>query len=226
MTGDPVVAVAGRGPAGVTVTTRDGGPAHFDAALLCCHADDAVRLATSLDDTSRRVLSAFRYADNEAILHTDVAQMPRRRRLWSSWNYIGDAAERDGNLASHGTPMRRLIESGAIPGRNFVQVGLRSYWPGEDVWDWMAYTHPMFDTAALAAQAHLPGIQGRDALWFAGSYFGYGFHEDGVQAGLAAAEDLSAAFGDPLLRPWTWDARQSRIPVSERPPIRIAEAVN
>lgn len=229
VTGDPVVAVAGRGPAGVTVTTRDGGPAHFDAALLCCHADDAVRLATSLDDTSRRVLSAFRYADNEAILHTDVAQMPRRRRLWSSWNYIGDAAERDGNLASQRISvsywMNRL-QPLATKTDYFVTLNPVRPIAGRHVLQTFAYTHPMFDTAALAAQAHLPGIQGRDALWFAGSYFGYGFHEDGVQAGLAAAEDLSAAFGDPLLRPWTWDARQSRIPVSERPPIRIAEAVS
>ncbi|MGL4395486.1 MAG: NAD/FAD-binding protein, partial [Hyphomicrobium sp.] len=77
-----------------------------------------------------------------------------------------------------------------------------------------SYDHPLFDGRALAAQPALWQIQGRNNLWFAGSYFAYGFHEDALQAGLLAAEDLSARLlgaGNGVQRPWHVDAKQSRI---------------
>jgi uncharacterized protein len=80
------------------------------------------------------------------------------------------------------------------------------------------YHHPIYDAAALSAQRDLWTLQGKNRLWFAGSYFGYGFHEDGLQSGLAAAEDLSRCLGGSrgaVLRPWTWDERQSRIMAAE-----------
>ncbi len=85
---------------------------------------------------------------------------------------------------------------------------------GHHVVETKNYDHPMFDRRALSAQAKLASLQGRNSIWFAGSYFGFGFHEDGVQSGLAAAEDLSARLGGSagrVVRPWAWDKRQSRV---------------
>jgi predicted NAD/FAD-binding protein len=229
ITGDPVVAVKGGASDGVTVTTRKGGTAHFNAALLCCHADDAERLVTSLEDGSRGLLSKFRYTQNTAVLHTDSNQMPRRRALWSSWNYIGDAAERDGGISSERisvTYWMNRLQPLATKTNYFVTLNPVRPIARHHIVQTFDYTHPMFDAEALAAQAKLPALQGRNALWFAGSYFGYGFHEDGVQAGLAAAEHLSSMFNNPVVRPWTWDTRQSRVPVAELCKVRIAEAVS
>ena len=85
--GDPVAGVA-RQPGGVTLTTRSGGARTFDKVALCCHAGEALALLSDATASERRVLGAFGYSKNEAVLHTDEAWMPRRRAVWSSWNYL------------------------------------------------------------------------------------------------------------------------------------------
>lgn len=211
--GDPVLAVTGSAR-GVTLTTRHTGPLHFDAALLACHADDALCFASGVDDAARAALSAFRYAQNTAVLHTDTSQMPRRRALWSSWNYIGESAERDGGIAADRISVSYWMNKlQPLTTKTDYFVTLNPVRPIAErhVLRTFDYAHPMFDAAAFAAQLKLPNIQGRNSLWFAGSYSGYGFHEDGVQAGLQAAEDLSSSLGHAVVRPWAWESRQSRI---------------
>lgn len=197
---------------------KTSGAQHFDAAILACHADETVRIANNLDDASRRVLSKFRYARNFAVLHTDATQMPRRRSLWSSWNYIGARGAQDGGVAADRLSVTYWMNKlQPLPTATNYFVTLNPVTPIAErhVLRTFDYAHPMFDAAAFDAQLKLPDIQGRNGLWFAGSYAGYGFHEDGVQSGLAAAEHLSAALGCPVTRPWTWDASQSRIALSK-----------
>lgn len=211
--GDPVVAVTGS-PRGVTITTRGSGPLQFDAALMACHADDALGIVSGIDGASRAVLGRFRYAQNRAVLHTDATHMPRGRRLWSSWNYIGNSSERDGAEGSQRISVTYWMNKlQPLPTKTNYFVTLNPARPIDPraIVQSFDYAHPMFDSAALDAQVKLPSLQGRNLLWFAGSYFGYGFHEDGVQAGLAAAEHLSARLGAPVTRPWSWDVTQSRI---------------
>lgn len=214
---DPVVAITG-GARGVSLMAKTSGTQHFDAAILACHADETVRIANNLDDASRRVLSKFRYARNFAVLHTDATQMPRRRALWSSWNYIGARGAQDGGVAADRlsvTYWMNKLQPLSTATNYFVTLNPVTPIAERHVLRTFDYAHPMFDAAAFDAQLKLPDIQGRNGLWFAGSYAGYGFHEDGVQSGLAAAEHLSAALGCPVTRPWTWDASQSRIALSK-----------
>ena len=213
--GDPVVSALPDGNR-VRLRTHSGYEEIFDGALLACHADEALAITGSSAALFGTVLSAFRYAENSAVLHTDAGQMPRRRRLWSSWNYIGQKGETRGQTVgslSVSYWMNRLQPLGTKTDY-FVTLNPATPIAERHIVRRQMYRHPMFDAAALSAQPKLLPLQGRNSLWFAGSYFGYGFHEDGVQAGLAAAEDMSLRLGGDggrVTRPWTWDTRLSRI---------------
>jgi uncharacterized protein len=214
--GDRVAGIARR-PDGVVVTTASGHCETFDRCLIASHADEALAVLSDADADERRVLSAFRYARNEAILHTDLQLMPRRRKLWTSWNYLGDAKRSEQLSVSYW--MNQLQPLGPVPD---VFVTLNPYRPIEDsrIITSFTYHHPMFDAGALSAQRDLWRLQGRRNTWYAGSYFGYGFHEDGLQAGLAAAEDLGS-----VKRPWTTPPGSSRIvlrPEGEARPQHVA----
>jgi uncharacterized protein len=202
---DPVVSVSRRGE-GVEIKTAGGRQQQFDRCLVATHADTALGLLADPAPDEQSVLGAFRYATNEAVLHTDLRLMPRRRKLWSSWNYLGDARHSDRLSVSYW--MNRLQPLGNVPD---VFVTLNPYRPIEDskILQSFTYEHPMFDTAAILAQREIWRLQGRNKTWFAGSYCGYGFHEDGLQAGLAAAEDMSG-----VLRPWSVPDGSSRITLS------------
>ena len=198
-----------RDASGVTVIDRQGQAARFDACVVATHADEALALLDAPDDLERDVLSAFIYQRNRAVLHTDAAHMPRRRRVWSSWNYLGSATG-DGHASERELPgvtywMNRLQPLGT--GQDiFVTLNPgRPIRPGAEVAAF-AYDHPVFDHAALASQARLWSLQGRQWTWFCGSYFGSGFHEDALQAGLAVAEDIGG-----VRRPWTVPDESGRI---------------
>ena len=215
--GDPVQSVKGFGRA-VEIKTRAGRVATFDGVIVACHADDAVQLTGGEDAETASVLSAFRYQSNEAVLHTDARAMPKRKRVWASWNYLGQ--ESTGRAAV--TYWMNRLQPLATATGYFVSLNPPSTIAEDQVLGRYSYAHPLFDTAAINAQRWLWDIQGKNRIWFAGSYFGYGFHEDGLQAGLAAAEDLSVQLGGGegrVTRPWDFDRSLSRI---AKPPMRAA----
>lgn len=229
VSGDPVVAVQSRDD-GVSVRTASGLTETFDGALLACHADEALKIVHAPDRDVADVLGAFRYADNVATLHSDPLQMPRRRKLWSSWNYLSatspDAAGDDRRL-SVSYWMNRLQPLSTKTDYFVTLNPARAIAAGKTVAS-IAYRHPMFDVAAMSAQLKLWPLQGRNSLWFAGSYLAYGFHEDGLQAGLAAAEHMSLRLGGEggrVMRPWPWDHADGRIAVGPGAPsagVRVA----
>lgn len=198
-----------RGPQGVRVLTVGGALLQADEVVLATHADQALRLLAQPRSDELETLGAFRYSRNEAVLHGDPALMPRRRATWSAWNYLG---------------RRGLPETGEVPKlcvsywMNALQplgegvppcfVTLNPHRPPEAarVWHRAEVEHPIFDLAALAAQSRLGALQGRDHTWFCGAYFGAGFHEDGLQAGLAVAEAIGG-----VRRPWTLAQPSGRI---------------
>ncbi len=189
---------------GVVVHHR-GGQQRFDACVIATHADEALSLLGEATTDERDLLGAFRYQRNLAILHRDSSFMPRRRRLWSSWNYLGSGAGENRSL-SLTYWMNNLQPLGERAPELFVTLN-----PDREIDAAIAtfdYAHPMFDTAAMAAQRVLWRLQGERRTWFCGSYFGYGFHEDGLQAGLAVAEEISGA-----RRPWLVDDPSGRIHV-------------
>jgi len=192
---DPVWAVQRNG-AGVAVHLASGATARFDQAVLACHADEALELIAHPTVDERRLLSAFAFQTNDAWLHTDEALMPRSRRVWSAWNYLARPGSEGGRAVSVSYWMNRLQRL-ATERDYFVSLNPLEP-PREDrVIARMTYEHPVFDRGAVEAQKALPEIQGRDRLWFAGAWTGYGFHEDGLRSAVAVAEGLGV-HGHPL----------------------------
>ncbi len=159
------------------------------------------------DALETELLGGWRYTGNRAVLHSDPRLMPRRRRVWSSWNFIAD---RNG-AGARGlcvTYWMNRLQSLDPASPLFVTLNpVREPAPGTIVGEF-DYAHPFFDRAALAAQERLWSLQGRRRTWFCGSYFGFGFHEDALQAGLAVAEQLGG-----MRRPWTVASPNGRIGV-------------
>jgi uncharacterized protein len=176
--------------AGVWVDT-DHGSEHFDDVVLAGHSDQSLALLgeqASADE--RAVLGAIRYQRHRAVLHTDASVLPRRTKAWAAWNYVRapDLGQEQSAVCLHYL-INRLQP---LPWQQPVLVSLN---PGRapaphSVHGEFDYAHPVFDLAAIAAQARIPGIQGRSRVWFAGAWTRYGFHEDGLRSGLAVADAL------------------------------------
>lgn len=187
----PVAAVS-RGQGGVTLTLASGATQRFDAVVLACHSDQALRLLGDADVAERAVLGAIRYQDNRVVLHTDERFLPRSPAAWSAWNYHAEDTSAQGQPVGVSYLINKLQP---LPFRQPVVVTLN---PGgepraETVIDRYSYAHPVFDQAGIAAQARLPQLQGRRNTWFCGAWAGYGFHEDGLKAGMAVAAGLGVA---------------------------------
>ena len=213
--GDGAVRLEKDGP-NVRLISRSGWAETFNGIILTCHADDALALVRSLDDRLEPRLAPFRYVENEAVLHRDARAMPRRRRLWSSWNYTGAGMDQSAGAAAQlsVTYWMNRLQPLQTATNYFVTLNPVSQIDPELAQSKHVYRHPLFDRAAMAAQKTIAEIQGLHRLWFAGSYMGYGFHEDGIQAGLAAAEDMSLRLcGEPgrVERPWSIEDAQKRI---------------
>lgn len=188
-----------RAGAGVRLVLSDGEVSGFDQVVLACHADQArAILGDQASPLEGVLLNAFRYEANRAVLHRDPRLMPRSRRAWASWNYLSHANAGPDRAVSVTYWMNRL-QNLDTESPLFVSLNPVTEPDPELVMGKYSYMHPLFDAAAIAAQKDLPAIQGRDRVWFCGSYCGYGFHEDGLQAGLAVA----GALGCPA--PWADD---------------------
>lgn len=190
--------------------------AHFDACVVATHADQALSLLADPDRDEQRLLGAFCYQSNRAVLHRDPSLMPRRRRLWSSWNYLGrgEGHERTLSLTYW---MNNLQPLGPQCPDIFVTLN-----PAHDIAAGLVsatidYAHPMYDRRAMGAQRELWQLQGQRRTWYAGSYFGYGFHEDGLQSGLAAAESIGG-----VRRPWRVAGESGRITLAPEQAERLA----
>lgn len=174
------------------------GSERYDGVVLACHAPQALAmLGDGATHDERRVLGPLRTQDNEAWLHTDDAVMPRARRAWASWNYERLEPE-NGRVCLHYWINR--LQPLPFARNVFVSLNPCREPAPSSVLGRYRYAHPVFDTAAIAAQRALPDIQGRERTWFAGAWCGYGFHEDGLKAGLTAAEGLLQSQARGMLR--------------------------
>ncbi|MBX2837132.1 MAG: FAD-dependent oxidoreductase [Gammaproteobacteria bacterium] len=212
-----LVAEINRHKFGVTVRSRTGQTIEADHVVLATHADQALALISDADDVERQLLSPFQYESNLAILHTDIRYLPKRKRAWASWNYV-EQSEDDGAKVSVSYWMNKLqnlesdtdyvvsLNPAIRPGTQYI---LRS----------QIYEHPIFNADTFQAQQQLWSLQGRRRTWFCGSYFGAGFHEDAVQSGFAAAEQLSG-----IMRPWTVESPSGRIFVNNTKNQRVVAA--
>ena len=175
---------------GVEVTGADGEVEHFDQVILACHSDQALALLDEVDPEERAFLGAVRYSPNRAYLHRDTRLMPRRRGAWGSWNYILDAKTHQPGGVTYWMNSLQGIDP-ACP--LFVSLNPSVAPDPALTFGVFNYDHPQFDTPSLAAQRRFGRIQGRGGVWYAGAWLGYGFHEDGLTAGLRAAMALGGS---------------------------------
>jgi hypothetical protein len=185
-----------RGDGVVTVHLDDGSQADYDRVVFACHGDQANALLGDKTAQETEILSQFTYQTNRAILHSDIAQMPRRQKVWSSWNYLTDRGTDLESQQVSVTYWMNQLQSLDPSHPLFVTLNpIRDIDPKKVIQEF-DYDHPVFDQGAMDAQARLSEIQGHGGVWFCGSYCGYGFHEDGLGSAVAVAH----AFG--VAAPW------------------------
>lgn len=172
---------------GVVIAVAGRPAERFDGAIVATHSDQALALLADADDAERAVLAAIPYQENDVVLHTDTALLPRRRRAWAAWNYRLGAGP-----AARATVTYCMNILQGLPGDTVYNVSLNqsaAIDPAK-VLRRLVYHHPVFDAAGVRAQARVAASNGRRRVWFCGAWCGFGFHEDAVQAALRVAADF------------------------------------
>lgn len=174
---------------GVRVITQ-GHAERFDEVVLCTHSDQALRMLKAPTELETQCLSAIRYQDNVAVLHTDQSVLPKRQKAWAAWNYVrAESADQESARVCLHYLLNKLQP---LPYEQAVVVSLNPTQAidPQHVIRTIDYAHPVFDLAAIDAQQRMPLLQGQHHTWYAGAWLGYGFHEDGLKSGLAVAREL------------------------------------
>ena len=188
----------------------------YDHVVLATHADDALALLSDRDTSEEALLGPWRYTQNRAVLHQDASLMPQRQRVWSSWNFLSGPTPKGGDGQCVTYWMNRLQ---SLPRHDPHFVTLNPiHEPQSHLYlREFDYKHPLFDQAALNSQKNLWWLQGHRRTWYCGSYFGYGFHEDALQSGLAVAEKLGGK-----RRPWRVAGENGRLTLPESKEAAVA----
>lgn len=169
----------------------DSGEERYDQLVLACHSDQALALLDDAGDSEREILGAIAYQTNDTVLHTDARVLPRQRKAWAAWNAHLPADPAQACTVSY---CMNLLQG--LPGATPLIVSLNrthDITPGR-ILARRSYRHPIYSHAAVAAQARKREIQGERRTWFAGAYWGWGFHEDGMRSGVEVAEALGVAW--------------------------------
>jgi predicted NAD/FAD-binding protein len=179
----------------VTLTLADGQQLEFDDVVIATHADEALAMLAEATSDEQRCLSAFRYQENNAYLHTDERLMPNLKSVWSCWNYLANKSD-EVNRAVSVTYWMNALQGLATKSNFFVSLNPIIAIDPTKVIKQIDYMHPVFDNKVMSAQKQLQCLQGKQRTWYAGSYFGYGFHEDALTSSVSVAK----AFGIKI--PW------------------------
>jgi predicted NAD/FAD-binding protein len=174
---------------GVRIVTA-GHAERFDEVVLCTHSDQALRMLRVPSEAEKQCLSAIRYQNNVAVLHTDDSVLPSRRKAWAAWNYerANQQSQEESQVCLH----YLLNKLQPLPFDQAVVVSLnpiRTIDPHKVIRQ-IDYAHPVFDLVAMDAQNQMQHLQGQQHTWYAGAWMGYGFHEDGLKAGMSVARQL------------------------------------
>lgn len=200
----------------IHITDERGVVRPFEHVVIATHADQAIRLLDEPDPLEEKLLGAFQYQTNRAVLHRDRRWMPRRRKLWSSWNYLKRRTGVEDSLCV--TYWMNRLQNLKTQTDLFVTLNPAGDIHPKAIDAVFDYDHPVFSAPAAEAKKLLWAIQGKRRTWFCGSYFGYGFHEDGVQSGLAVAEQLGQ-----VRRPWQVCGESDRIHLFDDVVVEAAE---
>ncbi len=185
----PVLSVR-RGPRGVQVCTR-AGVEEFDQVVLAAHADQSLALLADASETEREVLGSIAYQLNDTVLHTDTSLLPRNRTAWAAWNAFVPRSNQEQCTVSYCMNLlQNLTEAAPL----IVTLNRTQAIAPHKILRRMRYHHPVYSHRSLQAQARRQEIQGRRGTWFAGAYWGWGFHEDGLRS----AVEVCSALGEGL----------------------------
>jgi len=182
------VARVHRHPGSVEVVTRGGHRASFDAVVFACHSDQALAMLAEPTVAEREVLGAIPYQPNLAVLHTDRRMLPKRRKAWSAWNYHIPARAQDQVAVTYDMNILQGLDA---PEEFLVTLNPPAEIDPAKILREIHYDHPVYTPRGVAAQARRGEIMGENRSFFCGAYWSYGFHEDGVKSGLAAAEAVT-----------------------------------
>ncbi|MGI9366488.1 MAG: NAD(P)/FAD-dependent oxidoreductase, partial [Rhizobiaceae bacterium] len=217
VTNSPISGIK-RYPHCVELNTRNG-TERFDHVVIASHADQALGMLSDPSFVEQDLLGSFQYSRNRAVLHTDRRFMPKRKLTWASWNYmeLGQSGVAKGDPDLCLTYWMNSLQD--LPTKRDVFVTLNPPESAriEGVATSIDYMHPVFDGKAMEAQRDLWSLQGTNRTWYCGAHFGSGFHEDGLQSGLAVAEQLGN-----VRRPWTVENESGRIFMDRLAEIREA----
>jgi uncharacterized protein len=175
------------------VTLASGETRAFDKVILACHGDQALALLADLTDREARLLAEFAYQPNIATVHTDASFMPRTRRCWASWNYRIDADD-EGRLLPTTHYWMNSLQGVSERENYFVSLNCHERIAPGKVLRRIEYEHPLFSLGAIRAQAELPSLNllsPDQTTYYAGAWFKYGFHEDGLASALACARAVT-----------------------------------
>lgn len=181
-----------RTPDAVDITVEGEEPLRYDHVVMACHSDQALRILADPTPEEQAILGALPYQPNDVILHTDTSCLPRHQHVWSSWNYCVSSEHSDRALLTYHMNILQSLQSEAS---FLVTLNPGSLLRDDAVIGRYVYDHPVFTTEAVKAKADYAIIGGLEKrTHYVGAYWGYGFHEDGVESALRVCQ----AFGKAL----------------------------
>jgi len=186
ITGFPVKTVV-RSNQGIAVTSAKGETRHYDRVVIAVHSDQALAMLANPTPEERDVLGAIPYQPNDVVLHTDTLVMPEHRQTWSSWNY---SVPDDPSKPCTATYDMNILQGIKSSHEFLVSLNLTDAIAPDKILRRFTYHHPVFTPESVAAQSRFDDINGVDRIHYAGAYWGFGFHEDGVTSALNACKSL------------------------------------
>lgn len=178
---------------GVLLTDTQGNAHSFDQVIIAAHGDQALRMLKNPSAHEKRLLSAFAYEHNSATLHTDSSIMPKKKLAWSSWNYRTE--NHDDKFASSCTYWMNSLQGVSENQNYFVTINNPGIIDHNKILRVIDYEHPIFTVEAMQAQQELKILNENGRIFYCGSYFRYGFHEDALMSAATVCEQI---LGRPL----------------------------
>lgn len=188
----PVLSLS-RHPDHVELTLSGGGRERFDQAVVATHSDQALALLSDPTAEELRILGEIPYQENRVVLHTDTSVLPENRRAWASWNYRIPREETDTATVTYNMNLLQGIEA---PVTFCVSLNPGDSVRPDRILQTFTYHHPVYTPRSLRARRERDRINGVNRTWFCGAYWGYGFHEDGVNSALAVCRHFGKGVGD------------------------------
>jgi predicted NAD/FAD-binding protein len=173
----------------VTITDINEDIQKYDKVIFACHSDEVLKLLDEPTSDEKSLIGAIKYQPNSVILHTDESIMPKRKKAWSSWNYLSKDINDNRQVVSLSYWMNNLqpLDTNI---NYFVTVNPDTKPQDSKIINEHNFSHPVFDKKAIQAQSQIELIQGQNNTYFCGAYLRYGFHEDGILSAVTVAEKL------------------------------------